>query len=96
MLKSLWANSELTTKTKLDVTSCIFTWLLYAAETCTLKVADKQTSRLRNEMLQANIENQLKGQGVQCQYKVRAAETQLGSQQYRQEKVTVVRTRMQN
>ena len=43
-------------------------------------------------MLQANTENQLKGQGVQCQYKAKAAETQLGSQQYRREEVTVVRT----
>jgi len=47
-------------------------------------------------MLKANTENQLEGQGIQCQYKAKAAETQLGSQQYHQEEVTVVRTHMQN
>ena len=45
-------------------------------------------------LLQANTENQLEGQGVQCRYETKAAETQLGSQQYRQEEVTVVRTHM--
>jgi len=58
MLKSLWASSELTTKTKLHLmTSCVFSRLLYAAETWTLKVADKHRL-LAFEMLQANSENQ--------------------------------------
>jgi len=42
MLKSLWANSEMTTKTKPDLmTSCIFSRLLYATESWIHKVADK-------------------------------------------------------
>jgi len=42
MLKSLWVSGELTTKTKLDLMiSCVLSRLLYAAETWTLKVADK-------------------------------------------------------
>jgi len=43
MLKSLWVSGELTTKTKLDLmTSCVLSRLLYAAETWTLKLADKR------------------------------------------------------
>ena len=47
-------------------------------------------------LLQANSENQLEGEGVQCQYKAKAAETQLSSQQYCQEEIAVDGTHMQN
>ena len=38
MLKTLWSSRELSTKTKIDVlVSCMFSRLLYAAETWTIK-----------------------------------------------------------
>jgi len=42
MLTTMWSSSELTIKTKKGVLiSCIF-WLLYAAETWTIKAADSR------------------------------------------------------
>jgi len=41
MLKTLWSSRELSTKTKVDVlVSCVFSRLLYAAETWTIKAID--------------------------------------------------------
>jgi len=43
MLKTLWSSSELTVRTKIDLlVSCVFSRLLYAAETWTIKAADSR------------------------------------------------------
>ena len=43
MLKALWSSSEMTVRTKIDVLiSCVFSRLLYAAETWTMKVVDSR------------------------------------------------------
>ena len=43
MLKTLWSSSDMSIKTKFDVyVSCVFSRLLYAAETWTIKAADSR------------------------------------------------------
>jgi len=92
MLKSLWASSDLTTKTKLDLmTSCIFSRLLYAAKTWTIKVADKHRflayeMRCYRRILKISWRDRLSNVSIR---------QRLGSQQYRPEEVTVVWTHVE-
>ena len=94
MLKTFWSSSELTIRTKIYLlVACVFSRLLYAAETWTIKAAD---SRILLAFEMEDTESVLRRQSEKQHCQRQSRQTVHDSRRGKADEVTTVRAHLQD